>query len=308
MKRILKFKAFESLSGLSEDQNGWLVKCTRGIWSVGVDGKVNVEGSFDCSRQNLMDFKEVKFGRVSGSFYCHDNDLTSLEGAPREVGGGFYCQGNKLVTLEGSPETVGGDFSCINNRLTTLDGSPDTIGGSFSCRNNRLTTLEGAPEGVGRDFLCQGNNLTSLEGAPKVVGGDFSCYENALTTLEGSPDTIGGSFSCRNNRLTTLEGAPETIGGEFYSDSIKISRGQWGLPSWLKTLEEGKLEAQKLIATLVSPEALNKRLEESPETTMVSLKSVWNSPVFAKIRSELKIPKGYEDEMDLMGDLDDIGL
>jgi hypothetical protein len=41
---------------------------------------------------------------------------------------------------------------------------------------------------------------------------------------------------------------------------------------------------------------------------MVSLKSVWNSPVFAKIRSELKIPKGYEDEMDLMGDLDDIGL
>jgi hypothetical protein len=73
-------------------------------------------------------------------------------------------------------------------------------------------------------------------------------------------------------------------------------------------LDDGTLEAQKLIATLISSEALNKRLEESPEKTMVDLKTVWNSPAFAKTRSQLRIPKGYEDEMDLMGDLDDIGL
>jgi hypothetical protein len=73
-------------------------------------------------------------------------------------------------------------------------------------------------------------------------------------------------------------------------------------------LEEGSLEAQKLISTLISSEALNKRLEESPERTMVALKAVWNSSEFAKIRSQLRIPKGYEDEMDLLGDLDDIGL
>jgi hypothetical protein len=266
MKRILEFKAFESLSGLSEDQNGWIVKCTRGIWSVGGDGKVNVKGSFDCSRQNLMDFKGVRFGRVSGNFYCYDNALTSLEGAPETVGGSFYCENNDLTTLEGAPETVGWNFYCYDNGLETLDGAPETVGGDFSCRDNSLTTLEGAPE------------------------------------------TVGGDFYCRDNALTSLEGAPQTVGRNFLSDRITIPAGRWGLSGWLEVLEEGTPEAQKMISTLISPEFLNKRLEESPEKAMVALKGVWNSPTFAKIRSELKIPKGYEDEMDLLVDLDDIGL
>jgi hypothetical protein len=245
MKRILEFKAFESLNGLTEVQKAWLDKCTRGSWSVGPDGKVDVEGDFNCSKQDLVGFKGVRFGRVSG---------------------GFSCSNNRLETLEGAPETVGGDFYCGNNRLETLEGAPETVDGGFYCSNNRLETLEGAPDSVGGDFLCY------------------------------------------NNRLTTLEGSPESVGGSFYSGSIEIPKGQWDLSSWLKVLEEGTPEAQKLIATLISPEALNKRLEESPERTMVALKSVWNSSEFAKTRSQLKIPKGYEDEMDLLGDLDDIGL
>ena len=245
MRRLLEFKTFESLSGLSEEQKVWLDECTRGSWSIGPDGKVDVQSDFDCSDQKLEDFKGVRFGRVSGSFYCYRNNLTSLEGAP------------------------------------------EIIGWNFSCYNNRLTTLEGAPESVGGGFWCYNNNLTTLKGAPKVVGGGFWCYKN---------------------RLTTLEGAPEVVGRSFYSDSIGIPEGQWGISGWLKVLEEGTPEAQKLISTLISPEALNKRLKESPEQTMIFLKGIWNSPEFAKIRSQLRIPKGYEDEMDLLGDLDDIGL
>ena len=243
---ILEFKAFESLNVLTEEQKVWLDKCTRGSWTVGPDGKVDIEGHFNCSRRRRNDFKGVKFGRVSGDFYCYDNSFK---------------------TLEGAPESVGGHFSCTKNRLTTL------------------------------------------EGAPKVVGGDFDCSKNNITTLDGAPESVGGDFFCGyNNRLTTLEGAPETIGGEFSSDFIEIPNGQWGLSSWLKVLEKGNSEARKLISTLISPEALNKRMSESPEKTMVALKAVWNSPEFAKTRSQLKIPKGYEDEMDLLGDLDDVGL
>ena len=245
MRRLLEFKAFESLSGLSEEQKAWLDECTRGSWSVGGDGKVDVQGDFDCSQQDLEGFKGVRFGRVSGYFLCGGNKLMELEGAPETVGGGFYCSNNKL---------------------------------------------------------------TSLEGAPKVVGGDFYCGYNRLTTLKGAPESVGDDFFCYDNNLTTLEGAPETIGGEFSSDSIKIPKGQWGISGWLKVLEKGTPEAQKLIATLISPEALNKRLKESPERTMVALKGIWNSPEFVKTRSQLMIPKGYEDEMDLLGDLDDIGL
>jgi hypothetical protein len=157
-------------------------------------------------------------------------------------------------------------------------------------------------------FWCNNNRLTTLEGAPEVVGRDFWCNNNRLTTLKGAPEVVGRGFYCHDNSLTTLEGAPQSVGGDFYSDSIKIPKDQWGLSSWLKVLEEGTPRDKKLIATLISPEALNKRLKESPERTMVALKSVWNSPEFAKTRSQLMIPKGYEDEMDLLGDLDDIGL
>jgi hypothetical protein len=42
--------------------------------------------------------------------------LTSLEGAPKEVGGNFYCPNNQLTSLEGAPKEVGGSFWCYNNR------------------------------------------------------------------------------------------------------------------------------------------------------------------------------------------------
>jgi hypothetical protein len=308
MRRLLEFKAFETINGLTEVQKVWLDKCTSGSWSVGGGGKVDVQGNFHSYWRNLENFKGVRFGRVSGDFFCRNNRLETLEGAPESVGGDFYCSNNNLTTLEGSPESVGGDFYCGGSKLITLEGAPETVGGGFYCNNNNLTTLEGAPESIGGSFYCHRNRLTTLEGAPEGVGRDFLCQGNNLTSLEGAPETVGGNFFCHDNSLTTLEGAPETIGGEFSSDSIDIPEGQWGISGWLKVLEEGTPKDKKLIATLITPEALNKRLEESPEKTMVALKSVWNSSEFVKTRSQLMIPKGYEDEMDLMGDLDDIGL
>ena len=178
----------------------------------------------------------IYFNRVGGYFGCYNNELTTLEGAPREVGGHFMCFSNKLTSLEGAPEKIGGNFGCYNNELTTLEGSPREVGGHFDCyknklttlegsprevgdcfycSNNKLTTLEGAPEKVGGNFVCAHNNLTSLEGAPKKVGRDFVCAHNNLTSLEGAPERVGGYFDCSNNKLTSLEGAPREVGGDF---------------------------------------------------------------------------------------------
>ena len=35
-----------------------------------------------------------------GNFNCHENSLTSLEGAPQEVGGDFYCYHNPTSVSE----------------------------------------------------------------------------------------------------------------------------------------------------------------------------------------------------------------
>ena len=55
---------------------------------------------------------------IEGNFSCSSMDLTSLKGAPREVGGDFYCSSNNLTSLEGAPYKIYGDFYCFNNKLT----------------------------------------------------------------------------------------------------------------------------------------------------------------------------------------------
>lgn len=70
---------------------------------------------------------------VSGDFYCSNNNLTQLSGAPGTVDGTFGCSSNKLTSLKGSPRVVGGDFYCIHNRIQSLEGAPESIGGYFEC-------------------------------------------------------------------------------------------------------------------------------------------------------------------------------
>ena len=132
---------FESSVELTPEQVDWLNRCTRGTtWQMNPQtGEVDVDGHFYCSGQSLRDFKGVRFGEVGGYFRCENNQLHSLEGAPREVRGGFYCEHNQLTSLEGAPREVGGDFYCDNNQLSSLDGAPREVGGGFSCRNNPVS-------------------------------------------------------------------------------------------------------------------------------------------------------------------------
>ena len=135
------------------------------------DGSVSVEGDVLLKELDL-DIIPFKFRVVTGSFYCYNNNLISLEGAPKNVGGNFYCSNNNLASLEGAPEEVGVNFSCFSNSLTSLEGAPKKVGGSFYCHSNNLTSLEGAPKEV-VNFYCDNNKLTSLEGAPEIIKGDF---------------------------------------------------------------------------------------------------------------------------------------
>ena len=127
-----------------------------------VDGKLNVNGNVEIKNLKLKKLP-FNFGKVAGGFWCQNNRLTSLEGAPTFVGSGFDCSKNKLVTLEGAPEKVDSSFNCSFNRLTSLEGAPKEVGISFHCRNNKLNSLEGAPVKVGRNFNCRNNPLTPLE-------------------------------------------------------------------------------------------------------------------------------------------------
>ena len=79
-----------------------------------------IKGNLDLSNKGLTELPDLSEVVVKGDFDCPDNQLTSLEGAPKEVGGDFDCSVNQLASLEGSPEEVGGIFYCRTNELTSL--------------------------------------------------------------------------------------------------------------------------------------------------------------------------------------------
>ena len=173
---------FESSVELTPEQIEWLDKCTKGTWKLNpTTGEVDVDGGFDCSDQGLRDFKGVRFGEVGGNFYCRNNQLTTLEGAPREVGRDFRCEYNQLTTLEGAPQEVGRDFRCEYNQLTTLEGAPKEVRGAFSCDNNQLTTLEGAPQEVEGGFYCRNNPVSQ-----KTLKSIFRVMETGKGYLEAT--------------------------------------------------------------------------------------------------------------------------
>ena len=114
MRYLRDYKLFEGRDGLTDEQREFLDKNTEGTWSVNNEGLVDIKGSFYCSSQGLEDFLGIRFGKVSGGFYCYNNQLRTLEGSPREVGEDFWCYGNPLISLEGAPEMIKGEFGFKN--------------------------------------------------------------------------------------------------------------------------------------------------------------------------------------------------
>ena len=103
----------------------------KAIWT---DKGWVVERDLNLSNLELLQLPTTS--KVGGNFWCNNNQLVTLQGAPQSVGGYFWCNNNQLISLQGAPQSVGGGFYCNNNQLTTLEGAPQSVGGSFWCDNN----------------------------------------------------------------------------------------------------------------------------------------------------------------------------
>ncbi len=88
-------------------------------YTINPDGSIDVDGGVYLDRRNL-DRIPIKFNKVSGSFDCSNNNITSLENAPNECFR-IFCNGNKLTSLEGCPK-VSSFISVHYNPLETLEG------------------------------------------------------------------------------------------------------------------------------------------------------------------------------------------
>ncbi|MBR1826012.1 MAG: hypothetical protein IJ770_05445 [Alphaproteobacteria bacterium] len=188
-----------------------------------------IKGDLELINKGLTELPDLSEVIVEGSFDCSKNKLTTLKGAPKEVGGDFKCFKNQLTTLEGAPNEVGGDFKCFKNQLTTLEGAPNEVGGHFTCSRNKLITLKGAPREVGGYFGCSENELTTLKGAPKEVVREFSCDGNRLKSLLHLPkikeegriycdDELAQKYGISKGEFT----ANELNESSLYQNEVKI--------------------------------------------------------------------------------------
>ena len=155
----------------------WLDKYGIKNYMINSKGEIDVDGDVDLSEKGLTKFPSfIQFRRVKGNFLCDLNRLTTLKGAPIEVGKVFDCSYNVLTSLEGASLKVN-YFDCNSNKLTSLEGSPKEVEGNFYCYNNNLIDLKGAPETVGGDFACFENKIQfTEEDVRKVCKVKYSIY------------------------------------------------------------------------------------------------------------------------------------
>jgi hypothetical protein len=92
-----------------------------GNYSINPDGSIDVDGDVDLSYKNL-DRIPIKFGVVTGMFYCNNNNLTSLENCPNEIKSWFNCSYNKLRSLSGISNFKNVIYYCVENPLESLNG------------------------------------------------------------------------------------------------------------------------------------------------------------------------------------------
>ena len=142
-------------------------------YTINPDESIDVDGDVDLSHRKLSKIP-LNFNKVSGNFWIHNNNnLTSLEGCPKEVGKWFSCSDNNLTSLEGCPKFVDGRFSCSNNKLTSLEGCPNIIYSDFECAYNIFTlfTLKDFPMKIDGYLNICGNPISIIDSSIEV-GGD----------------------------------------------------------------------------------------------------------------------------------------
>jgi hypothetical protein len=116
-------------------------------YSINPDDTIDVNGDVKLWNR-LGDMKKlpVKFGKVSGSFDCSVNKLTTLEGCPNYIDGMFNCNMNKLTTLKGIEKCeIFGNFWCYNNPKIPPENYiyilTSKIGGNIHTGNDTINNI-----------------------------------------------------------------------------------------------------------------------------------------------------------------------
>ena len=72
----------------------------------------------------------------------YDCDLTRIPFQFNVIHGDFSCSNNELQSLQNAPRVVHGDFNCTNNKLKSLEFCPKFVKQNFYCNRNQISPWE----------------------------------------------------------------------------------------------------------------------------------------------------------------------
>jgi hypothetical protein len=188
---------------------------------VNKDGSISVNGTVNFYEvMHGIPYFPVKFKEINGDFLADRNALKSLVFSPEKVTGKYNISSNRITSLEGAPQEVG-TFVCNFNKLTSLEGLPIVTTGEVSInKNSDLKSLKGLPDGISH-LSCVRCDLESLEGSPQKLQ-YFDCSSNyRLKSLIGGPVECD-TFICKNTAIEDLKGAPTVVKKIDFSDNEKM--------------------------------------------------------------------------------------
>lgn len=162
------------------------------------DKTIDVNGAVVLSGKNLYKIP-LKFNRVN-SFYCDNNNLTSLENSPIYVMS-FDCSHNNLSDLDGGPLSSK-TYVCSYNKITTLKYGPLEVE-SFYCDNNNISNFNDITfKECDQLLYASFNKLKSLENIP--YSKRYLLDYNLIKSLKGLPFDIK-ILDISNNLLNILD-------------------------------------------------------------------------------------------------------
>ena len=293
-------------------------------------GKFDFSGNVELTPKlfDILKENEAKLGEIGGEFSfrsASQYQLTreDLEFFPTSVKKGvsiFYVDCVGFSDLSLFPSIRGGITLYNVMGLKSMEGIRIKGGEDSSIYIRQCSDLEslgtGLPDVVENFELVNSLKMKSMEGCPKEVKKDFLFRATGISSLAGVPEEVDRIYDIESNpKLISLGGFPVDFDGRFRSNLIWCN---FSLYDRIKIVEEGiavesgwserKFEVspvqKEFVATSISPRIMQKLVDENPEKMAVALKGVLNLPYF----KGLKWPESLKGEVDLLSDLDGIGL
>jgi len=145
-----------------------------------------------CEQYNIKNYTINKDGSIDVSdaiVYLHCEKLTKIPLKFNKINN-FFCYNNKLISLKGAPVEVYGHFYCRNNKLTSFQYSPKIIRRDFDCEDNNIKSFEYFPSFIGRNFFCGWNPINVVwklfEDTKKIeLLNDFDIFRDEDTETPG---------------------------------------------------------------------------------------------------------------------------